>query len=100
VADARKNANPGDNELTDSDRALLEGAAQEKRDADDADANSLAADDAVRLDVGTQPASTTSSQSLESDGYEENVDGLDPTEAAVRQQAEDHATGDGEDYTG
>ncbi|MEH6720094.1 MAG: hypothetical protein V7704_14520 [Aurantimonas endophytica] len=87
-------------ELTESDRALLDSAEREASESVDVDPNSLEADDAVRVDVGTQPASVTSSQALEDDGYEDTIDGLDPLEEAVRQQAEDHASGDDEDYTG
>jgi hypothetical protein len=100
MSELNDDAIPGDGELTDSDRALLESAAQEKRDPTDAAPDSLEANDAIRLDVGTQPASVTSRQALEYDGYEDNIDGLAPLEEVVRQQAEDRATGEEEDYIG
>jgi hypothetical protein len=99
MSDARDDAAPGDPNLTEADRALLESAVQETRDPADAEEDDLAADSAVRFDVGTQPVDT-SGRALEDDGYAENADGLDAVVESVRRQAEDHATGDDEDYTG
>lgn len=69
----------------------------EGRDPEDIDPNSLEADDALRMDVSARPASEVTAHDPTS-GYDETPDGLSDLEEAVRQQAEDRALGDDEDF--
>lgn len=87
-------------DLSATDRALLESATAEAlADPADGAATSLVDDDAVHMDVSTEP---TSERELVDDatGAHETDDGLDETDEAVRQQAEDKAPGSREDFTG
>lgn len=85
-------------DISPADRALLESAtAEAAREAADKQPGTLADDDDVNSDVRAEPLSETT-RGFETSGYEETADGLDDTEEAVREQAEDRATGDNEDF--
>lgn len=85
-------------ELSPADQALLESAAGElARDRADSTAGSLDDDDALYVDIGTEPASAATA-AQDPAGSDENAEGLDETEEAVRSQAEDRALGDHQDF--
>ncbi|WP_181706129.1 hypothetical protein [Chthonobacter rhizosphaerae] len=85
-------------ELDASDIALVEEIAEDSgRDPEDREEGSLTDDDALYMDVSAHPASETTAIS-ETSGYEETEDGLSDLEETIRQQAEDRALGDDEDF--
>ncbi|KQT53214.1 hypothetical protein ASG43_18485 [Aureimonas sp. Leaf454] len=85
-------------ELLDADQPILESAGGEsRRDPDDREPASLADDDALYMDVATQPMSEITAGNDASGGHE-TADGLADLEESVRQQTEDRATGDDRDY--
>ncbi|WP_181702039.1 hypothetical protein [Chthonobacter albigriseus] len=90
-------ANEGDAGVYDAPNLETPTGEQERPDPEDIDPNSLEADDAVWMDVSAQPASVTTGHDPTS-GYDETPDGLSDLEEAVRQQAEDRALGDDEDF--
>ena len=88
--------NPG--ELSEADRTILESATGEAQpEHDDQDPEMTAAEDAAYLDAASLPVREGGANQNEA-GYDETVDGLSDTEETIRQQAEDHATGDDEDF--
>lgn len=85
-------------ELIDADQPVLESAGGESpRDPEDHVPESLADDDALYMDVATQPISEVTAVN-DASGSHETADGLDEMDEAVRQQTEDRATGDDRDY--
>lgn len=87
-------------ELLDADQPILETAGGEsRRDPEDRDGMSLDDDDALTMDVSSQPMSEITSVN-DASGSSETPDGLDDIEESVRQQAEDRALGDDLDYRG
>jgi hypothetical protein len=97
-ADGAAHGYADESELSPADRALLESAAGElARDRADRTAGSIDDDDALYVDIGTEPASAAMA-AQDPAGSDENAEGLDETEEAVRSQAEDRALGDRKDY--
>jgi hypothetical protein len=85
-------------ELIDADQPILESPGGEsRRDPADREPASLDEDDALYMDVATQPMSEFTAADGGA-GLIDTADGLDEIEESVRQQAEDRATGDHEDY--
>lgn len=85
-------------ELDPSDEALVRAeAADSGLDPADRVPGTLMDDDALQMDVSAHPASETTAID-ETSGYDETEDGLSDLEEAVRQQAEDRALGDDEDF--
>lgn len=77
-----------------SDRAVLGITGEdESRDEADREPDTLADDDAVTMDVGTEPRSEETSADYDNDD-QETLDGLDELEESVREQAEDRSLGD------
>ncbi len=98
VVDAHEFAESSD--VSEADRALLRSAvAEAERDAADRQPGTLADDEDVGADVGTAPVGPDEVARAEG-GDGENEDGLDETEEAVRQDAEDKPLGGLEDYKG
>ncbi|WP_102959026.1 hypothetical protein [Mangrovicella endophytica] len=82
-------------EVSLADRALLDSVADEApRDEEDRASGTLAGDDALYMDVGTQPMSETTAAIPDNDDTE-TEDGLDEMEEEVRREAEDRPTGSG-----
>lgn len=88
-------ANQG--EISPADRAALGDERERGPEPEDRVPGTLDDDDATRMDVSAVPASERTARS-ETSGYEETIDGLDDTEETVRQQAEDRALGDDQDF--
>jgi hypothetical protein len=87
-----------ESELDASDRALVEAMDQDSGpDPEDRVPGSLSDDDDLYMDVSAVPASERTAVS-EASGYDETEDGLSELEEAVRQQAEDRALGDDQDF--
>lgn len=95
----RQGTYANESEIAPDDRALLETPTGELagRDPADIEDDTLAADDDIAMDVGAVPMSEITAD-VPDDGYGETIDGLSDIEEAVRQQAEDRALGDDEDY--
>lgn len=85
-------------ELDASDEALVRSnAADGGLDPADRVPGTLMDDDALDMDVSAHPASETTAID-ETSGYDETEDGLSDLEETIRQQAEDRALGDDEDF--
>lgn len=85
-------------ELLDADQPILETAGGESvRDSGDLEGTGLMDEEALEMDVSSQPMSEVTSVN-DASGSSETPDGLDDMEEAVRQQAEDRALGDDLDY--
>lgn len=82
-----------EDDLHPSDRAILGlKSADDSRDPDDRETDSLLDDDDLYQDVGTRLVSETTSAEPYNDD-QETIDGLDELEEAVREQAEDRPLG-------
>jgi hypothetical protein len=87
-----------EDDLHPSDRTAMGiGAEDENLDEADREAGTLADDEAVRMDVGTEPMSETTAADFDNDD-QETLDGLDELEESVREQAEDRPIGGGRDF--
>ena len=101
----RQNLSPGErsiharqSELDRSDEAIVESIAEDSGpDPEDRVEGTLEADEDIYKDVHARPASADTALDGTS-GYEETEDGLSDLEETVRQQAEDRALGDDEDF--
>lgn len=87
-----------EDDLHPSDRAVL-GTDAEGGGLDDEDRepDTLGDDDAVSMNVGTEPRSEETSVDFDNDD-QETLDGLDELEESVREQAEDRPVGSGSDF--
>ena len=87
-----------EDDLDPSDRAVMGIEAEdESLDAADREVGTLADDEAVQMDVGTEPVSERTSNDFDNDD-QETLDGLDELEESVREQAEDRPIGSGREF--
>lgn len=85
-------------ELLDADQPILETpVGEEARDREGRTGSSLYDDDALEMDVSSQPMSEITSVN-DASGSFETEDGLDDISESVRQQVEDRALGDDLDH--
>jgi hypothetical protein len=88
----------GQSELSEADQAIVEAMEKDSGlEEEDRVPGTLSDDEAIYQDVSAVPASERTASDGTS-GYEETEDGLSDLEEAVRQQAEDRALGDDQDF--